>query len=545
MPLNKPFYVTDNFVEWVKASQFEDPIIMENIDIVLEFNIANDSILAILIHLILNKFRNRTDRGSNYNYDSVVNHFLGEVDTRSIIRGIDYSVDVDISQLTVFDRIELSSNREYFRRYTNQSDNTQWGLHQRNLLTIAACMSISNRYLPVELREELKEPLVNEVVLETSQFLRKVKKALDTPNRPTPLTMEYIQNRSNEVLQENLTRHNETRGRLLDRDLQRHELSRRILELEMRISNLPRGQSQIVAMTHELNNLKRLRLNTFRGENDIVVRQFKVCSSCQNMRTPINLENTSNKDILFISYKFEDKTVCYTVEELTGCFSPFGENNNFYEARLFKDDTFVEIPMEDIDQLYLLVCNLLRTNDNTDLHDLKTAIMNLKEAKRSTSQYEIRVQATYQTFTEDVKDIIKEYLKEFFYTGMYMRRWLGPGFPLPLSENETLRSNFSPEERVAPHLNTLTDLMEKLELMNEEAANFLKGLMEVQHYNVSELISHDKTHTVLHLFNLVNSGNYCIRMASTFFIGTGAFYMRLFDNYTFEGYDMIELMRIS
>ena len=165
-------------------------------------------------------------------------------------------------------------------------------------------------------------------------------------------------------------------------------------------------------------------------------------------------------------------------------------------------------------------------------------MLHFKDVVKGNNNYEIQLFNEFNKFESPIKDSIQDYFKQLFYIGMYMRRWKGPGSKYPLSKSETTGAWEGPQKVVWPQLDILADLMAAVKVLSPEAGKFIEDLREVQHFDNQERVSHDESHILQHLLDITISGAYCIRMGSTFFIGTSAYYLKLFYNYKFDGYDI-------
>lgn len=141
-------------------------------------------------------------------------------------------------------------------------------------------------------------------------------------------------------------------------------------------------------------------------------------------------------------------------------------------------------------------------------------------------------------FSKPIQELIREYLRQIFHIGMYMRRWAGPGHPFPLTEEAT-KAKELPDERVTHQLGIGIELLKQ---MGDLAKNFCLSLKICQ-YNRTGTIEHGAA-TFNHEWNQVVKGEQCIRMASTKFIGTGFHYLRALYRETIPGMDVKALDRI-
>lgn len=125
-----------------------------------------------------------------------------------------------------------------------------------------------------------------------------------------------------------------------------------------------------------------------------------------------------------------------------------------------------------------------------------------------------------RSLSEPMQEHINAFLTELFYTGMYMRRWKGPGHPYPMNEEMTT-IDFNPQINVTENINKGLKILEKMDnetkgtCMNLRTCEFRKGEIEAG------------AHFLEQVWQGVMSGKMCIRQYSTVFIGTAHHYLLL------------------
>lgn len=87
--------------------------------------------------------------------------------------------------------------------------------------------------------------------------------------------------------------------------------------------------------------------------------------------------------------------------------------------------------------------------------------------------------------------------------------------------------------------------MIEIKSLSPEAGLFIENLQAVQHFEGLERIYKGSRSTIYNIVIKTIVGNFCIRMGSTYFIGSGVYYSKLFSSYSFEGYDIKEINQIS
>jgi len=134
-----------------------------------------------------------------------------------------------------------------------------------------------------------------------------------------------------------------------------------------------------------------------------------------------------------------------------------------------------------------------------------------------------RIMKEIERQTPELKDLIKDLFHKIFYAGMYMRRWLGPGNRYPVRDVQT-QGGTNPEPRVIAILGEVFNLMEQIENSNQNLANGIRELPDVD-YNSS---SGDVIFRTEVLFNYVTraaEGDYCIRQASRHLVISAYYYL--------------------
>lgn len=255
------------------------------------------------------------------------------------------------------------------------------------------------------------------------------------------------------------------------------------------------------------------------------------------------MSNASDLENFVISYGFPDNYICYDIDELIGGFKPYGENNDVYSYRLFNaDGSTKNIPIEHGVQLIDFLDSIKDSHEETSkILELLSVLKDIKREINARSDIELLLIDYFSNLSNESKEIFKEYLIQLFNIGMYMRRWDGPGTPYPLNSNST-RGQFNKEERVTPELNNLADIGDRLP---EDDKLFIESLKMVQHFDGISRMSSSTDSTIERLVDKTIRGNFCIRQASTFFIGSGAYYAKIFFGYEFDNYDINLLAQIS
>lgn len=221
-------------------------------------------------------------------------------------------------------------------------------------------------------------------------------------------------------------------------------------------------------------------------------------------------EPFADKDELYIGIgSFAQGFRCYTYDNLLRTFT---ENNRPADPYDIHNLTFDEQTLTRIRILYA----------NTPLATLIEEFSRNQVVQHSEIQPIVR---DYPQLTEDI-------FMELFYLGMYLRRWLGPGNPYPITEivregeGETMTTDIG--------LRTATNaticgahLWELIQQLPQNYQRFITNLPII----VKAGNTFDPTNkTIGGLIRLVGQADACIRMASGDLALTGAYYLHIYFN---------------
>jgi len=127
------------------------------------------------------------------------------------------------------------------------------------------------------------------------------------------------------------------------------------------------------------------------------------------------------------------------------------------------------------------------------------------------------------------KQLVRDFLLQIVYIGMYMRRWKGPGNDFPLDENAT-KGLTDPNDKVSQQLGIGFELLNQMDIK----AKILCMSLKICQYDTNGNIEHGTI-----IFNTewegIITGDRCIRMASTKLIGTGCHYLKALFRETIPG----------
>lgn len=213
------------------------------------------------------------------------------------------------------------------------------------------------------------------------------------------------------------------------------------------------------------------------------------------------------------------KQKIYEVSELVASFKPVEQKAHL--ARMPDDFTKVFSP-EALKELKSLLSQFTSLDhDNLNLCKELVKYIDMILSKDSEGIMYVRDRSIDLPFV--YKANLKNIMYHLFYTGMYMRRWKGPGNKYPLSGNDTYKSG-NPEKKVLESTFLLMTEIEQLPkncqswLRNLKVFTYARGVFNITNADIGSMI------------DSVNKGDMCIRMSSSNYITTSYFYlMWLFD----------------
>lgn len=281
------------------------------------------------------------------------------------------------------------------------------------------------------------------------------------------------------------------------------------------------------------NNRRELVDNMVRGVHTVQfmtpVDRRRSSNTTTIMGAPV-----SDLSIFMVGYGRPGSYYTYELADLIGAWYRDQETGGMEFRRPDNpDQRFTISEIESLERL--LKC--YPTNDEIEkllaliaegLTDLKDKISHDDEARRQLAG-----------FTSEEKRGVEQFLKHIFYTGMYMRRWRGPGHPFPLAEHET-QNRPDPHDTVAKQLGIGIELLKS---MRPSVRNFCfhlniceytrSGHIDIGNFNFQ------------HEWDQVIIGKQCIRIASARFVGTGFHYLRSLFHHSIADMNIKLLDRIT
>lgn len=252
-------------------------------------------------------------------------------------------------------------------------------------------------------------------------------------------------------------------------------------------------------LIHQLINLRNQKLFFIPYQRD-----------CQNKETFL-FNSTADSDLFLIAYGTLSSYWGYEPDELKGSFQ-FKERDFFF---LRPEDQRSTFKIEEIRQLYQLIQLFPQ-----ECSELKERITQGLEECQNKTDYDRELFHQLRSISSEDRDLIREYLYTLFQAGMYMRKWKGPGYPYPIREEETKKGNSDDQSTEA-----LSQIRALFDQMSNSTQLLLYSLRVVEYYKDGPQQSKS---SIWDYLLAVGSGAFCIRMASTKFVGTGYYYLKNF-----------------
>lgn len=267
-------------------------------------------------------------------------------------------------------------------------------------------------------------------------------------------------------------------------------------------------------------------------EHNFMTPVHRIPSRSVNKTTIMGAEIT-DPNIFMVCYGNPAKYYVYELDDLAGAFYRDRETG-IMEFR-HPENTNLVFSLSEIEFLE----RLLRCYDGTDQILQLIQIINDGIADhRDKIAHDDEARRQLQKFNTTEKDLLQQFLKQLFYTGMYMRRWDGPGHPYPLLEKDT-KNKPEPTDTITHQLGIGGELLKS---MTPPLRNFCHNL-KVCEYKPTGNIEIAKFN-LKHEWDQIMMGNQCIRVASSRFVGTGFHYLRSLFRITIPGMNIKTLDRI-
>ena len=252
---------------------------------------------------------------------------------------------------------------------------------------------------------------------------------------------------------------------------------------------------------------------------------------CTNKQTLL-YNDTNDPTLFLIGYGNLMLYLGYEMDELLGSFHYRGEGIHRDFVFLRPENLRSFFHRDELENLRHLIRNYPQTAPL-----LQRITEGLIEMRRKTD-YDRNLIRQWENVPQASKEKIHQYLHRLFITGMYMRRWDGPGTQYPMQQRQTNRARL-------PDVDVSRELIECENLLSNMTGDLkitAKGFHIVEYYGTEV---NQTNQTIGHLYDEVRADRYCIRQASSKFVGTGAYYLNLLFTERIPNFDPSQLDTIS
>lgn len=214
----------------------------------------------------------------------------------------------------------------------------------------------------------------------------------------------------------------------------------------------------------------------------------------------------------------------YSFEELNTAWHEEGEVLNFRHP----ENPNQNFTIEDLDSFRIVAPSVMEQNNQLSeivirlLDKIDRGIVLRGNHDRQTDDFKNFLSRA----SESLRDKAKGLFMKIFYTGMYMRRWKGPGNPYPHLEEETLE-RFDPEPQTVLLLAQISETLEELR-QTSESREFLWLFNELRTIRIEADSYSYIPERLINILTTSAEGTYCIRMASLGLVLSGYFYSLTF-----------------
>ena len=235
----------------------------------------------------------------------------------------------------------------------------------------------------------------------------------------------------------------------------------------------------------------------------------------------------SDMNTFMVGYGTFSSYYLYELDDLISAFNLEGAGFSRPENPREKFTT------SDIDELKKL---LLMYPPNDKIKELN----NIFSKKQLAEHEKLRNDASLVKRFETLKNpqSLRSFLYALFDAGMYMRKWRGPGHPYPIYEAQTKTLGYDPNDKVTE---SLIHCHQQL-VDNSQERKFAWDL-PVCFYERATVMN--KNVSLGQLLEIVGSGGYCIRMASSLLTSSSYRYLLLFFGERIPNVDMNWIEAVS
>lgn len=277
-------------------------------------------------------------------------------------------------------------------------------------------------------------------------------------------------------------------------------------------------------------------VNTIRSTEGFFVPVTRACSNDETITT---LDDVDDMDVFIIGYGTMFEYFCYNLDDFEENFTeyPVEGLDNVNTFRFRKPNN----PTEDftVTQIISLVSLLEKYQNKEGVTQLLEIIRSGLRQVREMTNYDKSAVTNFNKLPTSDKPIIREWLYQLFYLGMYMRRWKGPKHTYPVSRSDTQGAD--PNTKVNEELAVLgyypvasgqrdygfSGITERL---SQQGRKFVDQLRTIEYVRGEGEVRtpRQENRTIGYYLDRVRKGNMCIRIASGFLVGTASYYLGVF-----------------
>lgn len=276
----------------------------------------------------------------------------------------------------------------------------------------------------------------------------------------------------------------------------------------------------------------------------------KFGSLCKNKESLINGEEFIEiDDKFYMTGNILTELNCFTLEDLLSSFiantdetgyvsfkTPFDKNIVYTLAELVSLKDIIE--KEETLSLNLRGINL---NKEQILEKFNEYIFLAQEQESEGYQ----ILRDLKIYTKQNSETIIDLFMNLFYLGMYFRQWKGPPHPYPLNRADTgVELSRDSEDEVNFSIKWTeyyAKIDENLASLPQNIREKINGLTIYKSYKNNAPVIYStyvSSFTFQELYTRVKAGDECIRMSSTPFVFSAAYYLKVIANHNIEGFQL-------
>jgi len=267
-----------------------------------------------------------------------------------------------------------------------------------------------------------------------------------------------------------------------------------------------------------------------------------VSRACANKETITTIDDTLDMKIFIIGYGTIFEYICFNMADFDENFRDFPiegiEGDTAFRFRN-PNQPAQNFTREEVERLVELLSLYTNQPEVTDMiKRIRDGIVKIRDL----TAYDKNVYSTFIKLPDSDKPLIRDWLYQLFYSGMYMRRWQGPPNPYPMTK--ALTTGPDPEIKVNEELGKLGEIENKLSPQGKKLVTELRSIEYLKGDNNIRVPRHDPTATIGYYLNRIRKNDYCIRMASSYVIGTANYYLGVFYGQEIPNFDPTKLDEI-